>query len=116
MTVYVDDMKAPHRPKHRPGVVYIMCHMIADTEAEMHTMAGRIGVAKQWYQGDHYDITLTKRAIAVRLGAKEITWRQLGIIAIAKRHATARLPGGPLAGQSPCSCTTCARFNAFAAG
>jgi hypothetical protein len=33
----------------------IVCHMIADTEAELHAMAARIGVARRWCQGDHYD-------------------------------------------------------------
>lgn len=39
MTVYVDDMATPVQPKHRPGRTYVMCHMIADTEAELHVMA-----------------------------------------------------------------------------
>jgi Protein of unknown function (DUF4031) len=69
MTVYVDDMRA------RFGRM-VMCHMIADTEAELHDMAARIGVERRWYQGDHYDIALAKRALAVAAGAVEITWRQ----------------------------------------
>ena len=73
MTVYVDDMKAKYRRM-------VMCHMIADTEEELHAMAARIGVARRWFQqklsGDHYDICLSKRALAVSLGAKEITLRQ----------------------------------------
>ncbi|MGH6753372.1 MAG: DUF4031 domain-containing protein, partial [Bradyrhizobium sp.] len=64
MTVYVDDMRA------RFGRM-VMCHMLADTEAEIHAMAARIGVARKWYQGDHYDIALSRRAIAVSLGAVE---------------------------------------------
>ena len=55
MTVYVDDMKA------RFGRM-VMCHMIADTEEELHVMADRIVVARRWHQGDHYDIALSKRA------------------------------------------------------
>ena len=62
-----------------------MCHMVADTESELHEMAGRIGVARKWYQGDHYDIALSKRAIAVSLGAVEITWRELGL-KVSARH------------------------------
>ncbi|MDM0003934.1 DUF4031 domain-containing protein [Variovorax sp. J22G73] len=77
MTVYVDDMKA------RFGRL-VMCHMLADTDNELHAMAGRIGVARRWWQspektsGSHYDIALSKRAQAVALGAIEITWRQAG--------------------------------------
>ncbi|MBV9863314.1 MAG: DUF4031 domain-containing protein [Alphaproteobacteria bacterium] len=83
MTVYVDDMRASFGRM-------IMCHMIADTEAELHAAADRIGVARRWYQGDHYDIALSKRAMAVAAGAREITWRQCGLM-VANRKATGSL-------------------------
>ena len=86
MTVYVDDMKAKYAPPHAPGRTYIMCHMFADTEEEMHAMATRLGVRK-YYQGDHYDITLSKRALAVKYGAKQITWRELAQMVNARRKA-----------------------------
>jgi hypothetical protein len=79
MTVYVDDMRAPFGRM-------IMCHMIADTEAELHAMAARIGIARRWYQGDHYDIALAKRALAIAAGAVEITQRQLGCMVALRRH------------------------------
>jgi len=69
MSVYVDTMAA------RFGRM-IMCHMLADTDAELHTMADTIGVARRWHQGDHYDICLAKRALAIAAGAVEITPRQ----------------------------------------
>jgi hypothetical protein len=83
VTVYVDDMRAPFRRM-------LMCHMIADTELELHLMAARIGIARKWYQGDHYDICLTKRALAVKLGAVEVTLRQCGSMNI-RRKATGSL-------------------------
>lgn len=92
MTVYVDDMRA------RFGRM-VMCHMLADTDAELHDMAGRIGVARRWWQspektsGSHYDIALSKRAIAVAAGAVEITWRQAGAMN-ARRRVTGEL-GNP---------------------
>lgn len=86
MPVYVDDMEADFKPEHRPGRTYVMCHMIADTEAELHAMADKIGVARRWYQGDHYDITKSKRVLAVAAGAREITQRQLGCMAILRRR------------------------------
>jgi len=75
MTVYVDDMRAPFGRM-------IMCHMIADTDDELHAMADKIGVARHWWQsppkasGSHYDIALSKRALAIKCGAVVITARQ----------------------------------------
>ncbi len=89
MTVYVDDMKASYgRMK--------MCHMLADTDNELHAMAALIGVARKWWQspektsGSHYDIALSRRAIAVRYGAVEITWKQASAMN-ARRRVTGRL-------------------------
>ncbi len=79
MSVYVDDMRA------RFGRL-IMCHMIADADDELHAMAERIGVARKWFQGDHYDICLSKRAMAVAFGAIELTRVQLGRKAIERRR------------------------------
>lgn len=85
MAVYVDDMKAEFRrsPFARK---YVMCHMIADDEADLHAMADRIGVKRKWFQGDHYDVTQTKRALAVKAGAIEITWREAGRVMVARRR------------------------------
>jgi hypothetical protein len=76
MTVYVDNMRA------RFGRM-ILCHMIADSRAELDAMADRVGVARRWIQkpgepDEHYDISLAARKIAVAAGAEEITMRQLG--------------------------------------
>lgn len=84
MTVYVDDMRAKFGRM-------VMCHMIADTDEELHAMADRIGVARKWFQKPgterrHYDIALSKRALAVAAGAVEITWRQTGAM-VAHRRA-----------------------------
>lgn len=75
MTVYVDDMRAQYGQM-------IMCHMVADTTAELLGMADRIGVARRWLQypghpREHFDICLRKRAAAVKAGAVEITRKQL---------------------------------------
>ena len=79
MSVYVDDMRAPFRRM-------IMCHMIADTEDELHAMAALIGVARKWYQGNHYDVCLQMRALAVANGAKEITWKEAGRMTLEKKR------------------------------
>lgn len=83
MTAYVDNMRSKFGRM-------IMCHMIADTDDELHDMAERIGVARRWYQGDHYDISLSKRTLAVAAGAREITQRQLALM-VANRRETGNL-------------------------
>lgn len=92
MTVYVDDMQAAFgRMK--------MCHMLADSDDELHSMAAKIGVAKRWHQKppkastSHYDICLSKKALALQLGAVPITLRQMGAMH-ARRRRTGQL-GAP---------------------
>lgn len=84
MTVYVDDMRA------RFGRM-TMCHMIADTDDELHAMADHIGVARRWHQGDHYDISLGKRGRAVAAGAVEITRRECGVMTMHRRRYGGRM-------------------------
>jgi hypothetical protein len=72
----------------------LMCHMIADTHVELMAMADAIGVQRRWLQqagnhGEHFDVSLSKRAMAVRLGAVEVTTRVL-----AERAAARRGPAG----------------------
>jgi hypothetical protein len=57
-------------------------HMTADSEAELHAMARRIGVPRSAYQGDypraalrHYDLIPSKRRLAVKAGAVEVDAR-----------------------------------------
>ena len=91
MTVYVDNMNAKFGR-------LIMCHMVADTDQELHAMADAIGVDRKWFQAPprhrpHYDIAKSKRALAVGLGAVEITWRQAG--AMTSRKALTGELGNP---------------------
>ena len=76
MTVYVDDVR------HRFGNM-VMCHLWADTEAELLAMVDRIGVQRKWIQGHptlsfgkhrnaswvHFDIALSKKSLAIAAGA-----------------------------------------------
>ncbi len=51
------------------------CHLLADTEEELHAIAARIGVDSRLFQGEkipHYDISQAKRALALAAGAVEI--------------------------------------------
>lgn len=73
MPCYVDNARLPFGRM-------LMCHLIADTPAELHAMAATIGVARRWYQKaasfPHYDICLSKRALAIRAGAVSVTDRK----------------------------------------
>lgn len=77
MPVYVDPLiswpskaKTPRCFKDKPS-----CHMYADTPAELHALAARIGMKREWFQNHrvvgHYDLTPAKRALAVEFGAIE---------------------------------------------
>lgn len=52
------------------------CHLMADSEQELHTFAQRLGLRRAWFQPrshPHYDLTPSKRRRATVLGAKETT-------------------------------------------
>jgi len=81
--IYVDTMRA------RFGCM-VMCHMVGDTHDELIAMADKIGVARRWLQcrgtyREHFDVCASKRALALRFGAIEISQMQLGRILIARR-------------------------------
>jgi hypothetical protein len=85
MAVYVDDMRAPFGRM-------VLCHMLADSDEELHAMADKIGVARKWHQKpgtthSHYDIALSKRKLAIHFGAKEINRSQVAQILKLKREA-----------------------------
>ncbi len=76
MTIYVDDMMAPFGRM-------LMCHLVADTREELDAMVDTIGVARRWIQHEgtyqeHYDISKGKRALAIRAGAVEMSYWDIG--------------------------------------
>lgn len=78
MAVYVDDARLKFRNMR-------MCHMIADTPEELLEMVDKISVQRRWIQRkgtrhEHFDICLSKRALAVNEGAIEISGRTLGMM------------------------------------
>ena len=85
MAVYVDNMQAQFgRMK--------MCHMIADSTEELLAMADRLGVARKWIQSagtarEHFDIAMSKRALAVEAGAVEVTMKELARMTRARRES-----------------------------
>lgn len=83
MSVYVDPLVDYGTQIGRAGPVW--CHLVADTDDELHAFAARLGVRRAWFQEDaarpwrnHYDLTASRRAEAVRRGAIEITRHELG--------------------------------------
>ena len=79
MTVYVDDGAIPFgRMK--------MAHMIADTTEELIAMAEAIGLSYPLIQrrgtwAEHYDVSQSKRLLAIAAGAVEVDrWRLAAIL------------------------------------
>lgn len=70
MTVYVDNMQAKYMRMK-------MSHMMADTLEELHDMADKIGLKREWFQDHkrhpHYDVSISRRKLAVQHGAQEVT-------------------------------------------
>jgi len=76
-------------------------HLMADTVDELVGMARRIGLRDGWLQDHprlpHYDVTASRRAAAVRLGAMEVTDREAILRA---RARNADLHWCPLQGRA----------------
>ncbi len=68
MTVYIDNVRLPYGRMR-------MCHMWADSLAELLAMADRIGVKRKWLQKPpkaqwlHFDVIIGKRDLAISYGA-----------------------------------------------
>jgi hypothetical protein len=77
--VYVDDAIWPWRGRR-------WCHLLADSEAELHRFASRLGLHRSSYQGPprtrtpHYDITGFERSRAIALGARPSTRAEIALI------------------------------------
>lgn len=74
MAVYVDGMQAKFGRM-------VMCHMVADSTEELLEMVDKIGVQRRWIQyagtgREHFDISLTKKALAIKNGAIEASWHK----------------------------------------
>ncbi len=83
MTVYVDDAFIQATvPNGRARHASRWCHLTATSKEELHAFAARLGLRRSYFQSAstrlwHYDITKSKRAQAIRLGAVPITGRQM---------------------------------------
>ncbi len=78
MTVYVDNFNLrADVPNGTHTIRGVWCHMTADTTEELLAMAKTIGLRSTWIQHpgqwhEHFDVTKTKRALAIKAGAVEV--------------------------------------------
>lgn len=92
MSVYVDTLAF-----HGVWRYGKSCHMVADTAEELHAMADRIGHKREWFQAsppasvEHYDLTASRRAKAVKLGAVEVDRR--AFVELIRKWRADRRPG-----------------------
>jgi hypothetical protein len=86
MTLYVDDHKFPFgRMK--------MSHLfsIPENAPELEQFAGRLGLKREWKHHNHYDVCLSLRQRAIKLGAVPITMKEAGKLINASRKAKEEL-------------------------
>lgn len=92
MTVYVDDMRMPARVGRLNAR---WSHLMADTDEELHEFAARLGLRREWHQKpgtpiSHYDVTDTKRAQALEMGAVPIGYGGRESMELIRRKRAAR--------------------------
>ena len=75
MAILVDELR------EYPGVELpfsVWCHLATDGSFdELHEFAAALGLRRRWFQRDHYDLPAHRRAVAVALGAEEVTTGEL---------------------------------------
>jgi len=80
VTVYVDEVRTHQMPTTIPRVFRAgSCHLTTNGDAdELHAFARRLGLKRAWFQDGrtpHYDLTASRRARALELGAVPISAR-----------------------------------------
>ena len=94
MAVYVDDMYKS--PIGEFGGMK-MSHMIADSTNELLALADCIGVARKWLQKpgtsrEHFDVSMSKRRLAIQHGAIPVTMEELCTRTTWRRKPVIRIP------------------------
>jgi hypothetical protein len=84
MAIYVDELR-DYRDLIGRGLPGLWCHMVTDGELEeLHEFAMRLGIHHHRFQDHprhpHYDLLPASRALAVTLGAFEVTTSELARI------------------------------------
>lgn len=90
MTIYVESM----RMRARVGrLTANWSHLTADSTEELLAFAERLGLKTSWIQNrghvwkEHFDVTDSKRELAIRLGAQPITMQEACALWASKREA-----------------------------
>lgn len=68
-----------------------MCHMVADSREELLEMVDKIGISRKHIQNkgtyrEHFDICKSKRELAVKNGAVEISYKEMGRLMLEKKN------------------------------
>lgn len=81
MAIYVDELR-DYRALMGRGLPGLWCHMVTDGSLEeLHQFAETLGLSRRRFQNHprhpHYDLMPSSRALAVALGALEVTTQEL---------------------------------------
>jgi hypothetical protein len=90
VTILVDPATWPWRGR-------LWAHLVSDSSyGELHAFAAELGIPREAFQGDHYDVPTETRVHAIELGATPVSARELvGRITAAglrRRRGVARPP------------------------
>ena len=73
--IYVDDAKISYK---RWKMSHLCC--IPFDLGELVEFGEKIGLKEVWIHNDHFDITQTKRALAIEAGATQVTFEELALM------------------------------------
>lgn len=82
MTILVDQPKKyPPQMFRRRAQRHLnkqWCHMTSDmSEEELHEFAAKLGLKREWFQRNHYDIVFSKRQMAIVYGAEIVSSQEV---------------------------------------
>lgn len=86
--IVVDNARIPARVARISGR---WSHLTADTRDELYAFAEKLGLKREWFQEKtpgywHFDVTDSKRAEAIALGAVAVDVREMGLFISARRR------------------------------
>jgi hypothetical protein len=92
VAIYVDGLR-DYRALLGRGIPGLWCHMVTDGNLEeLHEFAARLGIQRRRFQDHprhpHYDLLPASRALAVALGAVEVSTGELARIMARGRNGS----------------------------